>query len=401
VKLLYVCTDFPYPPRHGGMVDMWNRIQTLHQLGITVDVLATVAKEPSFQDREVVACLVRNLMFCRRESGRKGLLSLRPGHVAIRSNLRNVQLPDSYDAALLQTEFTSDILRNPTLKAGFTIIRVDNDEFAFHLHTAKAEKSIPLKAYLLFEAFKVKLHTSRTLPRVDKLWFVSHRELEKYEQARSENRGHSIDFLPAGIDISLLDQPSLNGSQVLFVGNLWAQLNREALEWYLTEIHPRLAVVEGYRFAIAGSSRGKKCDWLEELASRHSNVTISYDPDDLTPYYRSSAVFVSPMRKGTGVKLKTVEAVLRGMPVVTTSVGAEGSGLQDHTHCLFAENASDFSVAVQFLLQDKSAACDLARRAQAFIIEHYDQGKALRRLLIPVLEQAGYAPVPQGPGETL
>src|ERR1039458_450385 len=180
VKLLYVCTDFPYPPRHGGMVDTWNRIQAMHQIGITVDVVVTVAAEPSPRDREVVASLVRNLMFCRRESGRKGLLSLRPGHVAIRSDLRNVRLPDSYDAVLLQTEFTSDILRNPTLKAGFTIIRVENDEFAFILQTAKAEKSIPLKAYFLFEALKIKFHTSRTLPRVDMLWFISHRELEKY-----------------------------------------------------------------------------------------------------------------------------------------------------------------------------------------------------------------------------
>jgi len=371
------------------MVDMWNRIEALHNLGISCDVVATVAQPPSPQNRAHLESAVQNLILCRRESGKKGVLSLRPGHVAIRYDLRKVKLPRTYDLTLLQTEFTSDILRNPTLQTKAVAIRVDNDEFSFHLQTAKAEKSIPLKAYFLLEALRIKWHSSKILPKADKLWFVSHKEENKY-RARARNRNHQeIDFLPAGIDLKLLDHPPLAGHQVLFVGNLWAQMNREALEWYLTNVHPLLQDVQGYTFVIAGSSRGRPCEWLQNLSSGQANISIHYDPDDLSPYYRSSALFVNPMQKGAGVKLKTIEAALRGLPIVTTEIGAEGSGLQDDIHCLYAGSPTTFADAIRKLLYDKDMAGQLARSAQAFIADHYDQEKALRRLLLSDTDHAG------------
>lgn len=395
MKLLYVCTDFPYPPRHGGMVDMWNRIQALHRLGIPCDVVATVAEAPSPQFRAQVESLVQNLILCRRDSGKKGVLSLRPGHVAIRSELRHVKLPQPYDLVLLQTEFTSDILRNPSLQATAAAVRVDNDEFAFHIQTAMAEKSIPLKAYFLIEALRIKWHTSKILPEMDKLWFVSHREQDKYKATAKNHSRQEIAFLPAGIDLRLLDHPPLAGQHVLFVGNLWAQMNREALEWYISKIHPLLDDVEGYKFVIAGSSRGKACHWLNKLTSAWTNISIHYDPDDLTPYYQASAIFVNPVQKGAGVKLKTIEAALRGLPVVTTNVGAEGSGLKDKTHCLFADSPAAFADAIRRLLHHKDLAGQLARNAQDFISYHYDQEKALSRLLLP-----GSKPAIQMPAQT-
>lgn len=381
MKLLYVCTDFPYPPRHGGMVDMWNRIQALHRLGIRCDVVATVADAPSPQNRACVESLVQNLILSHREPGTKGVLSLRPGHVATRTGLRRVKLPQAYDLVLLQTEFTSDILRNPTLRTDAVAVRVDNDEVAFHIQTARAERSILLKAYFLLEAWRIRRHSAKILPQVDKLWFVSHKEESQYRAEARNRRRQEIDFLPAGIDLKLLDRPSLAGRRVLFVGNLWAQMNREALEWYLTSVHPLLQDVEGYKFVIAGSSRGKRCDWLQDLTDAQSNVLVHYDSEDLTPHYRASALFVNPMQRGAGVKLKTIEAALRGLPIVTTNVGAEGSGLQDKVHCLCADSPASFADAIQLLLNDKDLAGRLGREAQAFITDHYDQEKALRRLL--------------------
>jgi polysaccharide biosynthesis protein PslH len=387
VKILYVCTDFPYPPVHGGLVDMWNRIQALRALGATVDVIVTAAAEPPKSDREKVENLVRHLFISKRQSLRRGVLSLRPGHVAIRTDLRCVDLNDDYDAVLMQTEFTSDILLNKTLKYKISVVRVDNDEYAFHIQTAKAERSWPLKLYYYLEALKIRRHTSRMLPKADMLWFVSHDERARYQGRFRPLKPQGTAFLPAAINLGLLDKPHLHGSQVLFVGNLWSPSNRHALEWYIEQVHPRLMDLPDYKFLIAGSIRGQSHEWLDKMIAPYPNIVSHFDAEDLSLFYKTSAVFVNPMQRGAGVKVKTVEAVLRGLPVVATTVGAEGSGLVDRVHYKCANQSLEFAAFVREFLEDKNIAHEFVRRSQEFIIEQYDQRKVLARLLHEVRDR--------------
>ena len=388
MKLLYVCTDLPYPPIHGGLVDMWNRIHALHGLGVELDVVATVADEPSKEDRRCVESLVRRLILCPRKRGGKGIFSVKPGHCAIRSSLRKVRLEDDYDAVLLETEFTSEILLNNSLRAGTSIIRVANDECRFALQTMRSERSWLLKVYFLAEALRIWLHSARTLPSVNMLWFISLDERERYDRRTGERLRQATAFLPTAVNLSFLAQPPLAGRQVLFVGNLWAAFNLQAVEWYLSNVHSRLSDIEGYSFAITGSTRGQGSKRLEELCARFNNVSLHFDVEDTSPCYESSAVFVNPMQRGAGVKLKTVEAALRGLPIVSTGVGAEGSGLVDEFHYRRAEDPAQFAEKVRELLLDKAMAGELVRRTQAYIVEHYDQRKVLARLLEQVQESS-------------
>jgi polysaccharide biosynthesis protein PslH len=384
LKVLYVCTDFPYPPIHGGLVDMWNRIQTLHGLGVTLDLIVTAAIEPPPSARQKVENLVRRLFICKRKPGRRGIISIKPGHAAIRNDLRHVRLEEPYDVVIMQTEFTSEILLNETLKHKVSVIRVDNDEYAFHIQTAKAERSWLKKLYFFQEAFRIRRHTAAIFPGIDMLWFVSHDELGRYNQSHATSNRQRTAFVPSAIDLTLLNQIPLEGSQVLFVGNLWAQFNIEAVEWYVANVHQKLNDVPNYRFAIAGSTRGRGNESLRNLVKPYPNISLHFDPEDLSPFYASSVAFVNPMQKGAGVKLKTIEAILRGLPVVSTKSGAEGSGLIDGEHYKCADTAEDFALRVREFLTDKDVAREFVSRSQSFISEQYDQRKVLGRLLSEV-----------------
>jgi glycosyltransferase involved in cell wall biosynthesis len=384
LKLLYVCTDFPYPPISGGRVDMWNRIQALHSLGITFDVIATVREEPLAADRSKVETLVRRLIFSKRKRTLYGFLSFQPGQTAIRSGLRHIPLSEEYDVVLMQTEFASEILFNKILRYRTSIIRVDNDECAFYKQMAKAERSPLLKLYFYQEALRIKLSSSRILRSVSALWFISFDELSRYCQQQPTNTRQLKSFVPSALDFTLLHQPPLTGNSVLFVGNLWAPLNREALEWYIAYVHPRLSHVSGYEFVIIGSTRGLGCDWIVTLTTPHSNIKLHFDAEDLSPFFQSSAVFVNPMQQGSGVKLKTIEALLRGLPVVSTTSGAEGSGLILDVHYKHADDPKAFAQSVQQLLSDKQMAHALVQRAQAFVAEHYNQAAVLEKLLLAI-----------------
>ncbi len=372
---------------------MWNRIQSLHGLGVTLDVLVTVAAEPALSDRKKVEKLVRRLIITKRRCSIYGLFSIKPGQTAIRSDLRRAKLEDQYDAVLMQTEFATEILLNKTLKYRTAIIRVDNDECAYYIQTAKAERSWSRKLYFLLEAARIRRHTARMLPAMDMLWFISRDELARYKQRHRPPDSQSAVFVPSAIDLKLFDEPSLAGSQVLFVGNLWTPLNREAVEWYLECVHCRLADVPGYKFVIAGSTRGKDCAWLEDLVRRYANVSTHFDLEDMSPLYQSSAVFVNPMQRGAGVKLKTIEAVVRGLPVVSAKTGVEGSGLVDGVHYKCAYSPHEFAVRIRELLMDKDIAREFVRQSHAFIADRYDPSKVLEELLREVGDRSRFCEV--------
>jgi polysaccharide biosynthesis protein PslH len=387
VKILYVCNDFPFPPMHGGLVDMWNRIEALHRLGVTVDLVVTVKEEPPQSALKEVSRKVRSVHILTKARLRAGILHWEPVQVAIRRGLRKVALHAEYDAVLLQSEFVTEILKNPTIRWGQSIIRVDNDEYAYQIESARAEPSLLRRLYFLQEALRVRMFSYAAFRKVDALWFVSHDDLEKFTSARGSGNRPAIHFMPTAVNLRLLDRSPHLGSRVLFVGNLWNPLNRAAVEWYLSNVHRLLDDFPGYVFRIAGSARGKPLDWLHELTGQQKNIELIVDAEDLTPVYAESTVFVNPMQYGAGVKLKTVEAGIRGLPIVSTFIGAEGTGMQPDVHYRLATSASEFARGIRDLIHHREQATSLVRECQTYLMEQYDAEKALRRALASVVQQ--------------
>lgn len=381
LKILYVCNDFPFPPMHGGLVDMWNRVKALHSLGVQLDVIATVKEMPSADSLKTVQEQVRSLRLIKRKPLSSGLFTWRPVQVAIRNELRFMQINKKYNFLLMQSEFVTEILRNRTIEWETSIIRVDNNECSYNIRTAKAEHSLIRKLYYLQEALRMKWHSKVAFKNVDVLWFISHEEMEGYDKSFETHSTARSLFMPSSVDLDLMDRPSLEGKKVLFVGSLWNPLNRAALEWYISSVHPKLADLVDYKLLIAGSTRGKTYEWLTGIVSSFSNIEIKIDVDDLSPIYRECALFINPMQSGAGVKLKTVEAGVRGLPILSTGVGAEGTGFVSDVHFKLATSPEEFCCGVRDLLENQDMATAMVDRCQVFLLENYNQKNALKRAL--------------------
>lgn len=368
---------------------MWNRIQELVQIGAQLDVIATVKELPPPEALRTVEEKVHSLALIVRRPLKSGLLSFKPVQLAIRTGLRHIALDSEYDTVIMQTEFTAEILRNPTLKAKWTAIRVENDEFSYQLGTARSTRSWKGKLYFLQEALRVKLYSARAFSRVNSLWFISNDELSRYKQHRTPADTEKALFLPSGVDLRRLQRPALTGNRVLFVGSLSVSFNQQAITWYIENVHARLADVNGYHLVVAGSSRGKDMGWLNKITAHFSNIDVRLDVPDLEPLYDSASVFVNPMKNGNGVKLKTIEAALHGLPIVSTDVGVEGTGLEAGIHFTLANDPNTFAAAVREMLLDKGQARATVERAQNFLVEYYGHGQYLQRLLSPPISSPG------------
>jgi glycosyltransferase involved in cell wall biosynthesis len=91
----------------------------------------------------------------------------------------------------------------------------------------------------------------------------------------------------------------------------------------------------------------------------------------LAPYYRQARVALAPLRFGAGMKGKVAEAMAHGVPVVTTTIGAEGIGLVDGETALIVDSPRDSAQAVESIFRDDDRWYRLARQGQAFVRASY------------------------------
>lgn len=380
MKILLVGHFFPYPPRHGSAVDIWGQILSLNDLGYTIDLVATGSAPPTKDDVAIVLTKVRNCVFVERRRTILQVISPYPFQFESRRALETVPLLDTYDVVLLQTEYVAGILSNKSLNAARRILRVHNNEAEYYYNLYKTNKNVLEALFFWIESMKFRIFSPRIWRQCQQLWFISEFERDEY-RSRRPKEGEKAVFLPTRVDITALRPYQLARDTVLFVGALTRSMNRMGLEWYLKYVHSELGKLENYRFVVVGFTNGEPIDWLKSLCDPFSNISLHPDVESLDAFYENSAVFVNPVFAGAGVKLKTINALEAGLPVVTTTVGAEGTGLLDHDHILIANAPEAFAECIRSLLSCPDECRRLVGNAQAHLKAQYDQKQRISSLL--------------------
>jgi glycosyltransferase involved in cell wall biosynthesis len=363
---------------------MWNRILSLKQLGFTLDLIATVRRDPKQEHIDAVEAVVEHLRIVRRKRGVTSALSLVPFQVRSRMALQAIPLAGTYEAVLLESEYVAPILENPQLRAKVRILRLATDEPTYYRELSGSARTWIERCFYLVEALKFDGFSPQVKSRCDLLWFISDSERTHHLQKRPNDSLKAV-FLPPDPGVKTMRPYSAGGSDVLFIGSLTFPPNLEGLEWYVEHVHPSLSKSPGYSFTVAGRTDEASLPRLRRALQRYPNISLSADPEELHDLYTRSAVFVNPVLRGAGVKLKTIHALRAGVPVVSTSVGMEGTGLIDGRHLFVANSAGDFVRRVEELLQDRALAGRLVRSAQTFLAETYDNERNITRSLSPVL----------------
>jgi glycosyltransferase involved in cell wall biosynthesis len=161
-------------------------------------------------------------------------------------------------------------------------------------------------------------------------------------------------------------------ARALFVGGFRHGPNIDGMRWFLRSIWPvfHTAVPDG-GLSVAGQDP-------ERLgAASEAGVAILGHVPDLRPLYAAARVSVAPLRHGAGVKGKIVESLAHGVPVVTTSIGAEGMGLTEGTDVLVADDAEDFASLMVALWRDEALWTRLSETGRAFVSRAYGRRRAL------------------------
>lgn len=359
------------------------------RLGHSID--AIVMQQKLIPDEQHVAemrKLVRSLRFVARQPLRMCLATTVPTMVALNRTLAKVQLEERYDITLAESERQLSIFDNPTLQTNIRALRVHNNESRYMSLNAKTEESFVRRQFCRLEALRFIPFSKSAYHHVDSLWFISQSELQTFTASNPTSATKAIWLPPSLLFGDEPQQHRLDSKRVLWVASLNNSLNREGLRWYLNGVHQSLIQDPDYELIVAGSTSGRVSAHLfvNELQQQR-RCSVHVDVNDLTALYNGCAIFINPMQRGTGVKLKNIHAIERKIPVVTTSVGNDGSGFIDKEHVRVADTPAAFGSAIREFLKNRSLRERMAARAYAHLRETYDCEANIQRLLTSLIPE--------------
>jgi len=171
-------------------------------------------------------------------------------------------------------------------------------------------------------------------------------------------------------------KPFAGRKNLLFVGAFQHPPNEDSIHYFVKEVFPIVKQeLPGVRLFIVGNDPTPCVKALESL-----DVMVTGWVKDITPFFESARVFVAPLRYGAGVKGKIGQSLSYGLPVVTTSIGAEGMDLIDGCNALIADTPRCFAEKVIKLYSQQSLWQSLSNNSIAYVDSNYAPGVVGRKL---------------------
>jgi len=155
-------------------------------------------------------------------------------------------------------------------------------------------------------------------------------------------------------------------ADLLFIGSYQHTPNVDAVQWFSSTVLPIVRRQRSTRLIALGASPPEELRALDSDA-----VTVPGYIPDVTGFFDGARMFVAPIRYGAGMKGKIGMSMAMGLPVVTTSMGAEGMGLVDGTHALVAEDDQSFADAILRLYDDDELWLTLSEEGRQMVTREW------------------------------
>jgi polysaccharide biosynthesis protein PslH len=383
MKILWIARTCPYPPNDGEKIRVFNLVKNLAHHDITLvframheselqggsalleycrQVKCAYIPSPSSHLTRVSWCLP--FVFTRYP------ISLATVYFKeIAAILQELCDNNSYDVVHVEhSSLTIYLDRLKFKNKPCTILTLHNIDYVRNSRVMVNTRFGIYKLFLYYNQLKFKKWETDSVMQYDRVIAVSGTDKETIEQM---GVSHDIDVVPNGVDTENLKMMATrNGSHtIVFVASMDSESNHDAAVYFLEQIFPMVkAKVPSAALYLVG--RNPK----NELKAFHNNadILVTGEVPDVRSYYEKAAVAVVPLRSGGGTRLKILEAMALGIPVVSTTVGCEGLEVENGKHLLVADDPDRFAAAIFQVFDDNGLCQSLIHASRKIVEEQYD-----------------------------
>ncbi len=388
MKVILLTQVLPYPPDSGPKVKTWNVLKYLAQRHEVTLV--------SFVRGDQSAEVQRLLRYCRavrtvpmerdiRHDGWAMLKSWLSGMPWMMMRDERATMRRLVDQLAAETRF--DIAHADQLNMAQYAARVSGARKVLDAHNALwllyrrlAQTMKPsLRKWLLERDWRLlKAYEGRVCREFDAVLAVS--DEDKVALATAMGQASAITVVPIAVDtdeeVPPVRQPGAD--HILHIGTMYWPPNIDGVLWFIREVFPRIrARRPEVVFDVVGARPPRE---IVELGGDGTGINVTGYVDDPRLYLEKAGVMIVPVRAGGGMRVKILNALSQGLPIVSTPIGCEGIAVEAGRHLLIADTAESFAEATLCLLEDRSLAEQLGQNGRRLIQTLYDYRVACRAL---------------------
>ncbi len=378
MRILFLSTWFPYPPDNGSKIRVYHllralgRRHTVHLVSFSWDTARPASRE-ALPFCETVHAVQRSPFARGRLAQSWRFFSLTPvvtqPLAEMQSVLAKIQAEQEFDAVVASTE----VVASYALAARSIPVKIleEHNSFTRMMADRYRQATEPLQKINHFISWqKTRIYEARLLRRFDLCTMVSEADRAACYSVLPNGSGR-IEVIPNGVDCTYHQMRGVEPKPhtLVYNGALTYSANYDAMRYFLAEIYPLIKrVIPDVALTITGSTHGVDLSGLQLDDSVH---LTGYVQDIRAPVAQSAACVV-PLRYGGGTRLKILEAMALGTPVIATAKGAEGLSVRDGEHLLLADDPPAFAERTALLLGDPALCRRLATNARQLVETKYD-----------------------------
>lgn len=381
MKVLYITNKPPFPTVDGGCFAMANFMKILHNAN--VDILhytLSTSKHPFDSSKYPENAGIKQILNHYVDTDVNAFKAL-PYLFNTKSynieRFHNKEVEEEIIQCLRSNEVDHVILESLYTTTYFTAIRkVFKGKVFVRTHNVESDiwKDYSSQASGIKKAYLSKLqrdllkYETQILNKVDGLLTIS-----REDQNRFKELGINTPSAVINIGIALNDSISL-GNNLYFLGAMDWQPNIEAVQ-YLLGLFPEIrSKAPDLSLYIAGKGS-------EEKFSPQEGANIMGFVEDLEQFYEMSGILVSPVFSGSGIRVKILEAMANGVPVISSSKGAQGINYKDSGCIRIAETKEEIAAACIELHASEAKRIELGNKAKAYIRSYHDEQQIAIKLI--------------------
>jgi polysaccharide biosynthesis protein PslH len=387
VKVLHLTPELPYAPGGtGGQTRQFHLLRGLVERGHDVASAAPVgtaqeagaqrlrdagvrlyaSQRPASRAAEALRALARSRTLIARAARDPVVVwQVEVFWSALRAEAMRALDEQRPDVVLVEHDWAAAWWRD--LPVGLPrVLTLQNLSWRYYEYRARAARG-PRATALALEARRFLRFDRAHLPVYDLLITMSDEEAAVLRRTFPDTR---CDAIPNGVDTSALTPapPPQGPPTLLYTGTLDYPPNAEGLRWLLRDVWPRIAAqAPDARLLVVGRNPPEDARRLAGL-----EVTFTGRVEEIAPCYAAATAVLVPLLSGAGTKLKVLDGLASGRPVVTTPVGVEGIRAQDGRDLLVAAGADAFAAAALRVLEEPALRDRLGAAGRALAEQRYD-----------------------------